>query len=356
MLDFLTEKEEWLTRLGKERRPIVLYGTGNGADKLLDLCWERGIPIAGIFASDDFVCGQEFRGFAVQNYGQVIKILGGDIVILLAFSTERQDMLSRFACLAERHMVLAPNLPIFGGRETVSIPWVEKYEAKLKKVYDKLADGASRKVFAAVLNYKLSGKLDYLSGCESRRADDLKEIFTFTGDEAYLDLGAYDGDTVAEFLALTGGRYGKIIAVEPDRHSCAKLKRRFRSLLRLEIHEMGIWDGKAEMGFSGTGGRAASFFGKRKYGAAVDSIDGLLEGGDATYIKMDVEGAEGKAISGGTETIRRCRPKILAAAYHYDTDIFELPLLLWDLVPEYRIYLRKHPYVPAWEVNIFACI
>jgi hypothetical protein len=28
--------------------------------------------------------------------------------------------------------------------------------------------------------------------------------------------------------------------------------------------------------------------------------------------------------------------------------------LLWKLQPEYKIYLRKHPYVPAWEINIFA--
>ncbi len=355
MLDFLREKEECLKELEKEERPIVLYGTGNGADKLLDLCSGRGIPVAAVFASDDFVRGQKFRGFTVQNYDQVIKTLGGDIVILLAFATEREDLLTRFARLSERHKVLAPNLPVFDGGETVSLPWLEKHEEKLKKVYARLADDASRKVFADVLDYKLSGKIGYLTGCESRRKEDLRKLFAFTGEETFLDLGAYDGDTVEEFLELTGGSYKKIIAVEPDGRSCAKLKKRFGSLPRLEIHEMGIWDKKAERGFSGTGGRAASFFGKRKYSVPVDSVDGLLRGESVTYIKMDVEGAEEKAISGGKEAIRRCRPKILAAAYHYDTDIFTLPLLLWDLVPEYRIYLRKHPYVPAWEMNIFAC-
>lgn len=356
MLDFLREKEECLKELEKEKRPIVLYGTGNGADKLLDLCGRRGIPVAGIFASDDFVRGQKFRGFAVQNYDQVIKTLGSDIVILLAFATEREDLLTRFARLSGRHKVLAPNLPVFDGGETVSVSWLEKHEGKLKKVYAGLADDASRRVFADVLDYKLSGKIAYLAGCESRRGEDLRELFTFTGDETFLDLGAYDGDTLEEFLDLTGGCYKKIIAVEPDGRNCAKLKRKLGSLPGLEIHEMGIWDEKAEMGFSGAGGRAANFFGKSKGSVPVDSIDGLLQGGNVTYIKMDVEGAEEKAISGGKETIRRCRPKILAAAYHYDTDIFTLPLLLWDLVPEYRIYLRKHPYVPAWEVNMFACI
>ncbi len=44
------------------------------------------------------------------------------------------------------------------------------------------------------------------------------------------------------------------------------------------------------------------------------------------------------------------------AAYHYDVDLFRLPLLLWQLVPDYKIYLRKHPYVPAWELNFFFVI
>ena len=70
---------------------------------------------------------------------------------------------------------------------------------------------------------------------------------------------------------------------------------------------------------------------------------------------MDVEGAEAQAIDGGAATIKKDKPKLFVAAYHYDVDLFRLPLLLWDLVPEYKIYLRKHPYVPAWELN-FLCV
>ena len=83
-------------------------------------------------------------------------------------------------------------------------------------------------------------------------------------------------------------------------------------------------------------------------------MDNLLQGEAVTYIKMDVEGAEKQALSGLEQHIKSDRPKMFIAAYHYDNDFFELPELLWQLCPKYKIYLRKHRYVPAWEMNFMA--
>ena len=83
----------------------------------------------------------------------------------------------------------------------------------------------------------------------------------------------------------------------------------------------------------------------------VNSIDDLAQGRAVSYIKMDVEGAEVQALEGGTKVIKEYAPKMFVAAYHYDVDIFRLPILIWKLVPEYKIFFRKHPYVPAWELN-----
>ena len=42
-------------KLSSEKRPIILYGTGNGADKILDDCDKYNIKVSGVFASDGFV-------------------------------------------------------------------------------------------------------------------------------------------------------------------------------------------------------------------------------------------------------------------------------------------------------------
>ena len=102
--------------------------------------------------------------------------------------------------------------------------WIKKHETKLQTIYDNLADNVSRETFAAVLNYKLSGRLSYLQDCTTKREDDLQELFVFGDEETYVDLGAYNGDTIREFLQLTGGRYKKIVAVEPDPKNYKKLR------------------------------------------------------------------------------------------------------------------------------------
>ena len=80
-----------------------------------------------------------------------------------------------------------------------------------------------------------------------------------------------------------------------------------------------------------------------------------MQGDAATLIKMDVEGAELQALRGAKQTLQKYKPKLLVACYHREEDLFRLPLLIKDLNPEYQLYFRKHPYIPAWEINIFAC-
>ena len=49
-------------------KPILLYGMGDGAEKIAAELKKREIPIAGVFASEGFTRGQEFAGFSVTDY------------------------------------------------------------------------------------------------------------------------------------------------------------------------------------------------------------------------------------------------------------------------------------------------
>ena len=360
MLPFIVEKHtvwERLQQAQRDGRPVILYGMGNGADKIIDWCEAHGVKVSGIFASDAFVRHQSFRALTVRSYGEIIEAFGQDIFIVIAFASELPEVLARFRELARLHPgnVVAPHLPLFAEAELVSHKWLERYAKELLSVYERLADEQSRRVFAAALNYKLSGSIDYLFAVETRREDDLRQLFSFGDGEVYMDLGAYNGDTVLEFLRLTDGRCQKIIAAEPDRRSCRKLRALVeeKALSQVAVHECGIWSERGQLGFSDSGGRQSTFCAAAKRLTPVDTIDNLAQDDNITCIKMDLEGAEMQALAGARRTLRRCMPKLLAAAYHYDADIFRLPLALWELAPDYRIYLRKHPYVPAWELNFF---
>lgn len=360
MLSFITEKVSFWENIKQTTKPIVLYGMGNGADKILDWCEAEGVQVAGIFATDEFVRYQSFRGFTVCKYSDLISRLGQDLFIVIAFASERPEVLACFRVLDAMHETYAPHLPLFQEEDVVSEQWFEKHAEKLEQVYGLLADEASRKAFAAILNYKYSGKLCYLFDIESQRREDLANLFAWRGDEAYLDLGAYNGDTVAEALELAP-QAKALIAVEPDRRNFRKLKAFAETLeqekgLVCECWECGIWSEAGELAFSDSGGRQSSFCSTTKKVVQVASIDSIVGSRPIDYIKMDVEGAEKQALAGGKETIRKHKPKMFLAAYHYDNDLWQLPLLVKKLVPEYKIYLRKHPYVPCWEINYLVCL
>ena len=195
---------------------------GNGADQIIDLCDRLQIKVAGIFASDEFVRGQVFRGHMVETYTAVKDRLG-DFLIVIAFASESPAVLNRFQELSTMHETVAPHLPLFPGDETVSFDWLQQHQQELQQVYDNLADDWSRDVFAASLNYKLSGKLHYLWQSETERLKDLQSIFSWSEEETYADLGAYNGDTIREFLQLTNNKYNRIFAAEPDRRNYKKL-------------------------------------------------------------------------------------------------------------------------------------
>lgn len=396
MLAFIKEKISLWEYLKTVQKPIVLYGTGDGADKILARLQKESIQVRDIYVSDTFARGQIFRGYAVKKISDLQTTME-QLIVLIAFASERPEVLEKFHELADVQEVYAPHVPLFQNEKVVSAAWLREYEYQLQQVYERLADEFSRRVFASILNYKLSGKLNYLQECTSLRRNDIDSLFHFDGSATYVDLGAYDGDTVEEFLNLTRGCFHRIYAVEPDSKNFVKLQKRIIALLQqypnvsqseegslvyswkgMEVICIcaGVWSQTGQKILFGNGGRQSTLVSdcmqekngkmayrtgqkeKRGQVVALESVDHLLRNDPADYIKYDVEGVEAEALQGTVKHLvkssRGRLPQLLIAAYHHDEDIFKLPLLLWQLQPEYEIYLRKHPYIPAWELNIFA--
>jgi hypothetical protein len=71
-------------------------------------------------------------------------------------------------------------------------------------------------------------------------------------------------------------------------------------------------------------------------------IDSIEECKNATFIKMDIEGAEWDALHGARETIVRNKPQLAICLYHSDEDMIRLVEYVHSLVPEYKLYIRHH--------------
>ena len=95
-------------------RPILLYGMGNGADKILDEMERRGIAASGVFASDGFARHNLFRGFEVTSYSEA-KERFGEMTVLVAFGTQRADVMELIEKVAAENETFVPDVPVIGG-------------------------------------------------------------------------------------------------------------------------------------------------------------------------------------------------------------------------------------------------
>jgi len=353
MLDFIKEKTDCWELLRSAELPIFIYGMGDGAEKILRVFEAYNIPAAGFFASDEFVRGHYFKGHLVHSLSQIESLID-DFIIVLAFGAGYESLYKRINEMSKRHLLLAPDVPVVGGG-LFTYGYCMENADKLQKVYDLLADDVSRQTFADIINFRISGKIEYLNKCTFPREKIFTDIIRLGDSETYIDMGAYNGDTVLEFAELTGGKYKRIFAMEPDARNYRKLTKSTDGMERISLFNAAAWSEDTVLTFSERSGRNSRLVqdgGARLTQVAALRGDSLSE--NATLIKMDVEGAEHHALTGCRESLKS-GSKLICALYHRTEDIFDLPLLVHEINPELKLYIRHLMYIPAWETNLY-CI
>ncbi len=354
MLEFIKEKVSLWDYLTKTTKPIYIYGMGDGALKIISVLELHNIKLAGIYASDEFVRGHSFCGFLVKKLDEV-KAEANEFITLLAFATQREPLISQIYQMSEELELYAPDVPVVKTDDEIfDIHYIKKHESKFDFVYNNLADELSRKVLINVLNFKVSGKISYLKDCSTEIGEVYNEIIKPNDREHYVDLGAYNGDTVVEFLSYANSASG-IVAFEPDKKNFKRLN---KTLLEKDIavkaYNIGAWSCEDTLFLKGgKGGRNSKLNDDGQVAVPVNSVDNILGGAKATVIKFDVEGAEKSAIEGCRSTIEKHTPKLMVSSYHKNEDLFVLPIEVLKLNPNYKVFLRHHPYIPAWETNYY---
>ncbi len=349
------------TRLSETKKPIIMYGMGDGAEKILAVMDGLGIKPADFMASDEFVRGHSFKGYRVKKLSE-IEELYDDFIVVICFGSALPDVLEKIEHIREKYETYAPDVPVI-GEGLFDGDYISDHEFEIMTLNSILADRESKDCLDAIMRYRISGDIGDLRSCETPKGDAL-ELLNIGKNETYVDLGAYSGDTVEEFLNLTGKRFNKIYAVEPDRRNYSKLRRRlyYISGALLDARNIAVWSSDTKLMFYNKSGRNSSFTDNiseetkgRGYETEARSVDSILGGKPATLIKYDVEGSEKEALHGTEQTIKTYKPKLIVSLYHRVGDLIELPLLVHELNPEYKLYIRHHPYVPAWDTNLY-CI
>lgn len=351
------EEDIW-TYLRCTDKKKVIYGMGNGADKVIAMCEKSGIEIGDFYASDAFVRGQQFHGKTVLTYGQIREKYGdGNFISLLSFATRLPDVIDTIKSISNENELYAPDVPVFGDN-VFDFDFYKRYKDDMEYVHDSLlADEISKQAYRDIIAYKLTGKIDYLMRCEHDRRDVFEGILHPSGYRSFADLGAYTGDTVRELIEYAPSlKY--VFAIEPDRKNFKKLDRYAEAEGRCSIAalNMAAWSEPTTLSFDCSGNRNSNITNGAKKTVDIDanSLDNILHGFAVDYIKYDVEGAEMQALLGSAQTIKNYAPELCVSLYHRSEDIFLLPTLVNHLNPDYKLYLRRGKYLPAWDINLLA--
>ncbi len=346
-------------KLAAAEKPVVLYGTGDGADKILEIFKKYGIKISGVFASDGFVRRRTFHGMKVLSYAG-IKALLGEFIAVIAFASSIDEVIRNMYAVAAEHETYAPDVPAAGDLLFDSC-FYRLHKSELDLTRSMLSDPESVFIFDNVIRYKLSGSIGYLRAAVSEREKIWTGLLRPCGYEVYCDLGAYNGDTIRE-LYSRGGSPREIYAFEPDPRSFRRLAGYCKSNCPdAHLYKAGAWSSSGRTSFSARGSRSSGFRpnsdlkpgGKESPETELITLDSVLEGRRADYIKYDVEGTEFEALAGSSETIKKYSPDLCVSLYHRSEDLFRLPLYIKSLNAGYKFFLRRFRYVPAWDLNLY---
>lgn len=171
------------------------------------------------------------------------------------------------------------------------------------------------------------------------------DFMTYEDEEVFVDAGCCDLSSSIK-MKRHCKTLKRVYAFEPDAQNYQKCKKaadlHFRDGV-VKLIGKGTWSGDKTLGFDAASDGTSHISESGGTNVEVAAIDHVVAPEEnVTFIKMDVEGAELESLKGAKDTIQRCKPKLAICIYHKAEDMYEIPLYIKELVPEYKLYVRHH--------------
>lgn len=354
-----------ISNIALRNRKMIIYGTGHSGQTTLELFCKYKLDenILAFCDSDKKKWGKGILGLNILSYDE-IKNRYSDVLFLVAsdwwreikqYLIEHGEKESNIYILSKNHYFAREFVSYILGNDTnekltdynIWYNSIDKlnFNKNIENLKQILDDKESLEIFESRIKLAQTGDWKYFDKIDfAKEQYFLDEIFEFSNDEMFVDIGAYDGDTILKFVRTVNNKYSKIIAFEPDSQSYKKLNRIIleNDLKSISTFNNGIWNKKGKLNFNAIGKIQSAICDKGSNEIDVDTLDNILFDIPVTFIKMDIEGAEKEAIEGGKEIIKKYKPKLAICVYHKFEDMYEIPIMLKKLVPEYKIYFRCH--------------
>lgn len=221
--------------------------------------------------------------------------------------------------------------------ETIVISSYKNYSSMVEQLH-KYGIADDKIVDAGRVIYQLTEEAIYF---------DLDMLMPQKTKEVFVDAGCFDGLTTKQFFTWCKGE-AYSYCFEPDSKNINLIKKNLHNRNNYEIVPKALWSGNRTLVMEAKGNFATSV-GEDTNNINLQmieavSLDDFLDGGEATFIKMDIEGAEVEALLGAKKTIAEQKPRLAISIYHKTDDIWRIPDTILRCCPDYRFYLRHYSF------------
>ncbi|GAU75656.1 FkbM family methyltransferase [Fusibacter sp. 3D3] len=351
----LTRTEKFLE--GIKNSEVYLYGAGNAGAMTHQLLEKMDISVRG-FIDKNSDEEKLYKNVKVLSPDNVKKYLTDKTYIIVSFLCDYNELKKFYKFLKELgvtnfcyfHDIY--NLAIFTPyliNSKVKIEesreiFNESIQNQILKIADWLEDEESQSVYYNFFNGIINSDSSLFSVPNNAIQYFVEDIKFSKSYQRFIDCGAYDGDT-ALMLKKLKGKVEKVAYFEPEIKNFNKLviNTQNQEIADEEIYfPCGVWN-KADVLKFNSGIQSSSSISEEGI-AHIQclSIDEALRGFCPTFIKMDIEGAEYKALLGAEKNIRAYTPDLAISIYHKIEDMWEIPYLIKQINPKYKFYLRCH--------------
>lgn len=325
--------------------PLFIWGAGSMSVEVERCLEEQDIPIEGLFINEDIESVHIIQHkLKIYSLGDIEKKYSKVNVVIGHGHFEKKEMLNGYGFIHKIYII--PN-PYSQYRSRRIGRYVNEHRLEVEKIMNCLVDEVSREALRAYclvnqtddINYLLNRKIciDTMFGLEELHMSEY---------ENYIDVGAWEGDTVELFMQKVSGQYTQITAIEPDPNSFMVLKSKMSGKRNISFLPYGVGKEEGEL-YLDRGNTQSAHFVKDKdeqeerMKIEVKTLDSLFANEKVSLIKISIPFLFLEVLQGCKECLRNSKPRLVVNVAADDGEkVFDTINWIQDLELGYNIALR----------------
>ncbi len=336
------DSEKVYEALRHSEYPVFIWGAGSMSVEVEKRLDEREIHPVG-----RFIDTQIDQSHIISNANRVfsldeLKELYPKINVVMGHGHyEKASDMRLLSFVNEVYIIPNPYIQYKGP----SLQYVHENADKIDRIKKLLADERSRFVLEKYIAVSTTNDIRHLleSDICVEGVFGLEEL-NISATETYVDIGAWEGDTIDSFLNRTDYYYDHIYGVEPAPRTFAKLKDKFIERPDISLFQCGLGAQEGELFLSAEDSQSTylsqlEINGNQK--VTVTTMDNLLADKGVSLVKIFVPFMFFDILKGGKYTIKQSRPRLIIYVSCDDKfSLYDTVRWIANLDMNYKLALR----------------